>query len=96
MVNDQFGSPTWTEDLADATMELIKKECAGTYHVVNSGEFSWYDFACRIGKEADFNTKVIPCTIVEFRRKRPSYLHLSTKKVDKLIFVPLPNWTEPL
>lgn len=94
VVNDQFGSPTWTEDLADAAIELIKKDCTGTYHIVNSGKCSWYDFACQIIKEAELNTKVIPCTTAEFPRlaKRPAYSVLSTEKVEMLLRKHLSHW----
>lgn len=94
VVNDQFGSPTWTEDLADTTIELIKKDCTGTYHVVNSGECSWYDFACQIIKGAGFNTKVIPCTTSEFPRpaRRPAYSVLSTEKAGRVLGRRLPDW----
>ena len=94
VVNDQFGSPTWTEDLADAIIELITKNCTGTYHVVNSGECSWYDFSCQIINEAGLKTKVIPCTTAEFPRpaKRPPYSVLSTDKVRKILSKTLPDW----
>jgi dTDP-4-dehydrorhamnose reductase len=98
VVNDQFGSPTWTEDLVDATIELIKKDRTGTYHVVNSGECSWYDFAVQIVKEAGLNTKVIPCATSEFPRpaKRPAYSVLSTQKIEAFLGTALPTWQTAL
>ncbi len=98
VVKDQIGSPTWTEDLANATIELIKMKCIGTYHVVNSGECSWYDFACQITKDAGFNIRVIPCTSAEFPRpaKRPAYSVLSTKKVEAVLGKHLPTWQTAL
>ncbi|MHB8481852.1 MAG: dTDP-4-dehydrorhamnose reductase [Nitrospiria bacterium] len=94
VVNDQWGCPTWTEDLVDTTLELIKKDCTGIYQVVNTGECSWYDFACQIIKEAELNTKVIPCTTAEFPRpaKRPAYSVLSTEKVEMLLRKHLSDW----
>lgn len=98
VVNDQFGSPTWTEDLVDATIALIHKESIGTYHVVNSGECSWYDFAREIVKEAGLSTKVIPCSTAEFPRpaKRPSYSVLSVDKTSNVLGQVIPGWKDSL
>lgn len=45
VVNDQFGSPTSTVDLAKAIINLIHTEHYGTYHGTCEGQCSWYDFA---------------------------------------------------
>lgn len=50
VVNDQFGAPTGTELLADATAHAIRiamhrPGVAGLYHLTAGGETSWYDFA---------------------------------------------------
>lgn len=45
VVGDQIGSPTYTVDLAKTLVRLIRTPLYGTYHVTNSGECSWYDFA---------------------------------------------------
>ena len=44
VVDDQIGSPTFTRDLADATLNLLDANANGIYHVVNSGQTSWHDF----------------------------------------------------
>ena len=48
VVNDQFGSPTSTVDLAKAIIDLIHTEHYGTYHGTCEGQCSWYDFAKKI------------------------------------------------
>ena len=48
VVNDQFGSPTSTVDLAKAIINLIHTEHYGTYHGTCEGQCSWYDFAKKI------------------------------------------------
>lgn len=45
VVGDQFGSPTFTVDLAAKVREVIESPLYGTYHVTNSGSCSWYEFA---------------------------------------------------
>lgn len=61
VVSDQIGSPTFSVDLAEAILRIIRisdnaKECIfgkpsvpyGIYHFTNLGETSWYDFALEI------------------------------------------------
>lgn len=48
IVSDQFGSPTYADDLADFLVSLVGTGCYGTYHYTNAGSCSWYDFAEKI------------------------------------------------
>ncbi len=48
VVNDQFGSPTYTKDLAAFLIELVKTEKYGIYHATNDGYCNWHDFAREI------------------------------------------------
>lgn len=46
VVKDQFGTPTYTRDLALRTDELICQHYPfGIYHVTNTGVVSWYELA---------------------------------------------------
>ncbi|MEI8096287.1 MAG: dTDP-4-dehydrorhamnose reductase [Spirochaetales bacterium] len=52
VVADQFGSPTWTRDLATVMAELLSRPVLaandpawGTYHVSGEGQCSWFEFA---------------------------------------------------
>jgi dTDP-4-dehydrorhamnose reductase len=92
VVNDQWGCPTWTEDLADLTLELIQKRATGTFHIVGPEISTWYVFACDIIKKAGLATKVTPCTTAGFPRPatRPVYSVLSTGKLSKFLGGTLP------
>ncbi|MFA5866599.1 MAG: dTDP-4-dehydrorhamnose reductase [Actinomycetota bacterium] len=50
VVDDQIGSPTYSVDLAGRIIELMTTGWYGTYHVTNSGNASWYEFAKEILK----------------------------------------------
>lgn len=52
VVRDQVGSPTYTIDLAEAIMDLVKADAGGLFHVVNSGSCSRSDFARAILESA--------------------------------------------
>ena len=45
VVNDQIGCPTFTNDLAQAMVDLTLARAAGIFHCTNCGPTSWYDFA---------------------------------------------------
>ncbi len=94
VVDDQVGSPTWTEDLSEAALALVSKGCSGTYHLVNRGHCSWHTFACAIIKEAGLSNRVNPCATSEFPRpaKRPAYSVLSTTKAVHELGSALPHW----
>ncbi len=72
VVDDQRGCPTYTFDLAVKLRELIGRGY-GTYHVTNSGNCSWYEFAVKIAELKGFNKKINPVTSDKFPRpaKRP-------------------------
>ena len=54
VVGDQFGAPTWTRHLADATSHVLaRKEIPyGLYHLAAAGETSWHGYAEAIFGEA--------------------------------------------
>ncbi|OEU44204.1 dTDP-4-dehydrorhamnose reductase [Methanosarcina sp. Ant1] len=86
VVNDQFGKPTYTMDLANKVKEIIELD-PGIYHITNEGICSWYEFA------SDIIDNVIPCTSEEFPRKakRPRYSVLANTKTE-----PMRHWKEAL
>lgn len=48
VVNDKFGSPTYTVDFSKAMLEIIKQRRYGLYHLTNRGFCSRYELACKI------------------------------------------------
>jgi len=85
IVNDQFGSPTYTKDLSKAIIKVLDKEY-GIYHITNSGSCSWFEFASEIVKEKNIKCKLISCSTKEFptKAKRPIYSILKNNKIEKL------------
>jgi len=79
VVNDQFGKPTYTMDLATKTREIARLS-PGIYHISNEGICSWYEFARAIIPNA------VPCSTEEFPRKakRPAYSVLINTKTSAM------------
>ncbi len=76
VINDQFGCPTWTQDLAYGIKTLIENRMPyGVYHICGSGITSWYEFAKKIFNILKINIDVIPVKTEEFPRtaKRPKF-----------------------
>lgn len=69
VVNDQSGSPTWTVDVAIKVTELIKTKLYGVYHVTNSGECTWFEFASKIFELAQKRVDLGPIGSEEFVQK---------------------------
>ncbi len=86
VVDDQFGKPTYTADLARKTAEIIGLS-PGVYHITNEGLCSWYEFASAVIGNA------VPCSSDEFLRKakRPEYSVLLNTKT-----APMRDWKAAL
>lgn len=97
VVNDQKGSPTYTYDLALKIKELIGRGY-GTYHITNSSDCTWYDFAVEIAKLKDSSTKVNPVTSEEFKlpAPRPAYSVLGSTMLGLEGIQPARHWKEAL
>ena len=98
VVNDQFGSPTYTYDLAKLLADMVQTEKYGIYHATNEGVCSWYEFACEIFRQAEASVKVIPVTTAEYaaKAKRPCNSRMSKEKLTKNGFEKLPSWQDAL
>lgn len=83
VVADQYGSPTYTVDLVELIVEMIKTDKFGVYHASNEGYCSWYEFAKEIFKVANMDVKVQPVSSDEFETiaKRPRNSRLSKKSL---------------
>jgi len=100
VVVDQIGQPTTAYDLADRIIELgTLKVAAGTYHAVNSGSASWWDFAFELVNRAELNpARVIRIESNEFttRAQRPKYSVLESSDWGKVGLKPMQDWRSAL
>jgi dTDP-4-dehydrorhamnose reductase len=85
VVDDQIGSPTWTVDLSQAILALVKAGQRGVYHAANSGFCSWNAFAQAIFQESGLAVKVNAMTTDELNRpaRRPLYSTLDCSKLEQ-------------
>ncbi len=93
VVDDQLGRPTSAVALAANSLKLLELEQAGTFHVTDGGQCSWYELARAIVELSGARCEVEPCTTDEFPRPatRPAYSVLSVRATESLVG-PLPHW----
>jgi len=105
VVSDQMGSPTYSTDLADAILEIIKHkifrdvaQATQIYHYSNEGEISWYDFAKEIFKIEKIECKVNPVRSQQYPTpaKRPRNTLMNKNKITETFSMNISNWKESL
>ncbi|CAM5390853.1 putative dTDP-4-dehydrorhamnose reductase [Streptomyces afghaniensis 772] [Streptomyces afghaniensis] len=98
VVGDQYGSPTYTFDLAKLLLDMAETEKYGVYHASNEGFTTWADFAKEIFQVAGKVVKVTSITTEEYPTKadRPKNSRMSKDKLEKNGFTRLPAWQDAL
>lgn len=106
VVNDQWGSPTYTSDLGKMIIHLItsEKNIYGTYHYTNEGNITWFQFACEIFNIAHKlnilrnKIEIVPILSSEYptNAQRPKNSYLSKNKISQQLGIYCRDWKEPL
>jgi dTDP-4-dehydrorhamnose reductase len=96
VVADQFGSPTYAVDLAEAVIQIVNedKPFSGIYHYCNEGIISWYDFSVAIKNNINSTCIIHPITTAQFptATNRPAYSALNTDSFKKDFDQAIPLW----
>ena len=98
VIHDQIGCPTYTPDLARHTLELINKNASGTFHLTNSGQASWCEFAAEAVSCAGLPCRVQPITSEEYPQKavRPRFSVLDTTDFTRVTGTTPRPWVQAL
>lgn len=112
VINDQIGAPTGADLLADVTAHALRQVLppvghndlaqSGIYHLIASGETSWYDYArfvLGIATQAGVVLKTKPANVVPIPSssspapaRRPHNSRLDTAKLRTTFGLSLPDW----
>ncbi|MFH1152277.1 MAG: dTDP-4-dehydrorhamnose reductase [Pseudomonadota bacterium] len=96
VVNDQFGSPTWTLRLALQMEKLIKAGGRGLYHATSEGYCSWYELACYFLKQMEVAHTLVPCSTAEYPlpAKRPANSILENARLKRANINRMTGWRD--
>jgi len=86
VVNDQVCTPSNVRDVAAATLFLLERNMVGLFHITNSGETNWHDFATEIFRLTGIATPIDPISTAEYgaAAERPAYSVLDCGKYEAL------------
>lgn len=98
VVDDQIGSPTYTDDLSRLLCDMIETDRYGVYHATNEGFCSWAEFARAIMQKAGLPCQINPIKTSEYpsAASRPLNSRLSKRSLDEAGFRRLPPWEDAL
>ncbi|GAB4114360.1 MAG: dTDP-4-dehydrorhamnose reductase [Candidatus Caldatribacteriota bacterium] len=108
VVEDQWGSPTYSVDLAEVILKIIENNSVsfGIYHFTNEGVTSWYEFARAICKKAkklglikgNKKIEIHPIKTEEYptAARRPRCSILSKVKIKKELGLKIRDWDKAL
>lgn len=96
VVNDQYGTPTWTVDVCRQIFKILKDGKYGIYHSTSEGSCSWFDFTKYIIDAYNISCEILPCTTEEFPRPapRPAYSVLENCFAKEQGINVMPHWKE--
>jgi dTDP-4-dehydrorhamnose reductase len=90
VVDDQFGQPTWTKDLAEQVLSFAKVDKApNLVHSVSSGRASWFDFAVEV--VGDYPIEAVSSSEFVTKAKRPKFSVLDNSSD---VVPPIADWKE--
>jgi dTDP-4-dehydrorhamnose reductase len=95
VVTDQRGRPTYTEDLAEALLDLCESGAPGAiWHAANEGECTWHEFAVDVLRAARVDVPVGETTAAALARPavRPAYSVLDTQALAAVRGRPFPHY----
>jgi dTDP-4-dehydrorhamnose reductase len=96
VVDDQVSSPTYTADLARASLDLILTGSFGLYHCTNAGYCSRYEWADYILQQTGWKGRLIRAKSVDFKSpaQRPEFSVLDNFGAEETLGYSLPAWQD--
>jgi dTDP-4-dehydrorhamnose reductase len=103
VIDDQVGCPTFTYDLAEATLALLETDANGIYHMSNSGQTNWFEFTKAIMDEFGVTPASLdPLKSAEWKAtrpesaNRPAYSVLDVSPYEAKTGRTMPDWRDGL
>ncbi|GJQ58395.1 MAG: dTDP-4-dehydrorhamnose reductase [Candidatus Scalindua sp. AMX11] len=94
VVNDQFGSPTWSYHLALQINRLIEMDGQGVFHATSEGHCTWYELATYFLDKMAVRHNLIPCSTDDYPTPavRPRNSILENRRLKEQGCNLMPHW----
>ena len=98
VVDDQFGSPTATTEVAATICELLRKRPQGLFHFAAAGYVSRFEMAGFVMNKLNISADLQPCKTSDFvsPAARPLNSRFCCDKIAALLDKPIRPWQQPL
>ena len=98
VVNDQYGSLTWTTSLARQIEATLDADIIGIAHATAEGSCTWYEGACYFLDAMEVPYTLAPCTTEEYPTPahRPSNSILENKRLKEAGLSVFNSWQEDI
>ena len=97
VVADQYGNPTFVDDLALAIDGIVSRGPNGVYHAANAGTASWFDWAVDVARLIGAKTEIRPIPASEYRRDAtPPANGAVTSLALPTLGIEMPDWRDAL
>ena len=102
-IDDVWSSTTYVDDLIDRCLEILKLRRYGTYHIVNEGVCSYYDFALDAGRLTGVRKEQLGSLIEVVHERdlqrialRPRYTPMRCLLSEEFGLAPMRHWRDAL
>ncbi len=98
VVNDQYGSLTWSHTLARQIQILLGEKLTGIVHTTSEGYATWYGAACYFLDKMRIPHNLAPCTTAEYPTpaERPQNSILANTKLDEAGISTFVDWQKDI
>lgn len=96
---DQWGAPSWTQDVSQVVVELMEQQAKGLFHFAYDDYANWFEVFQFVVEELGLSTRLIPkkTSEVNLPAQRPLYCVMSNKKLLKQLGrTSLGSWKDSL
>ena len=97
--SDQIGTPTYAPSLANATIELVRKNAHGVFNLVGKDLVNRYQFAIEVARKFRAEEGLIqPVDTASLNQlaARPLHAGLLPEKAERTISIPMTGYCEGL
>ncbi len=98
VVDDQYGSPTWSYGLALQIERIIETDAGGIYHATAEGYCTWFELAGYFLNKMQLPHNIVPCTSEEYptRAQRPKNSILENRHLKEKGINIMSQWKDDI